>query len=129
MIGTQAVLTTIICVLSIRYGVGGVSTQDRVMMCIAGLGLVGWVLLSSPLLATVSVVLADTVGVVLMLPKTWADPRSETLSTFALAALAGALSAVAVGGLDVNLLLYPSYFAIANGAIATIIAVRRRRTA
>lgn len=126
MIGTQAVFTTIIWLLSIRRGVGGVSTAERLLLGVAGLGLAGWALFSSPLLATIGVVVADTVGVVMMVPKTWKDPASETLSTFTLAALAGAFSAVAVGGLDMTLLLYPAYFALANGVVATIIAVRRR---
>jgi hypothetical protein len=62
-----------------------------------------------------------------MVPKTHRDPHSETLATFALASLGGALAAGAVGVLDVSLLLYPTYYCLANGAIAVLIA-RRRRT-
>jgi len=37
---------------------------------------------------------------------------------------AGLLSALAVAELDVSLLLYPVYFFVANGLIASIIALR-----
>ena len=40
---------------------------------------------------------ADLVAAVMMLPKTWRDPQSETLSTFVLAAVSGALAVGAVG--------------------------------
>lgn len=39
------------------------------------------------------------------------------------------LSAAAVGAFDGSLLLYPAYFAVANGATAAVIAARRRRAA
>jgi hypothetical protein len=61
-----------------------------------------------------------------MLPKTWRDPWSETLSTFVLASASGVLSAIAVGAMDASLLLYPAYFAAANGVTAAVIALRRR---
>ena len=61
----------------------------------------------------------------MMTPKTYRDPDSETLVTFMLASVAGALAAGAVGTLDVSLLLYPTYFCLANGAIALLILQRR----
>jgi hypothetical protein len=60
-----------------------------------------------------------------MVPKTYRDPDSETLVTFALASLAGVLAAAAVASLDPSLLLYPAYYCLANGAIALLI-IRRR---
>ena len=76
--------------------------------------------------ATACVVVADMLGVCLMLPKTWRDPSSETLATYALASAAGFLSMFAVGGLDLSLLLYPISFFVANGLIAVVIIGRTR---
>ena len=61
-----------------------------------------------------------------MIPKTYRDPDSETLATFAFASLGGLLAAGAVGTLDLSLLLYPLYFGLVNGAIAILIHHRRR---
>ena len=70
-------------------------------------------------------VAADLIGAAMMVPKTYRDPGSETLVTFAFASLGGALAAGAVGAVDVSLLLYPVYYCVINGAIALLIWERR----
>ena len=66
------------------------------MVVVAGGGVTGWLLADEPAVATACVVAADLIGVALMLPKTYRDPESETLITFALASVGGALAATAV---------------------------------
>lgn len=125
MAGSQAVLTVIIFLLAIRRGEGGVSRVDALMIAVAAGGVSGWLLADEPIVATLCVVAADLIGVALMIPKTYRDPDSETLVTFALASVAGILAAAAVATPDASLLLYPAYYCLANGAIALLI-VRRR---
>jgi hypothetical protein len=125
MVGVQAVLTGLVFLLSIRHGEGGVSPADITMIAIAGAGVVGWIVADEPLVATACVVAADLIAVGLMVPKTYRDPDSETLVTFAFASLGGALAAGAVGAIDVSLLLYPVYYCVINGAIALLIWERR----
>jgi hypothetical protein len=127
MVATQAMVTTVVFLLSIRHGEGGLSTLDLTVVAIAALGVLGWFAFSTPVIATACVVFADTLGVALMLPKTWREPSSETLTTYVLASAAGLLSALAVAELDVSLLLYPLYFFVANGLIASIIVLRSER--
>ena len=98
------------------------------MVAIAGGGVTGWVLADEPIVATACVVAADSIGVALMVPKTYRDPDSETLATFALASIAAALAAIAVAAPDPALLLYPAYFCVANGFIALLIVRRRAVT-
>src|SRR5262249_51170311 len=101
---------------------------DLTMLALAAAGLVGWAIAAEPVVATIFVVLADAIGLGLMVPKTVRDPESETLSTFVMASVSGVLGAIAVGELDEALLLYPVYYAIGNGVIATIIWTARRRS-
>jgi hypothetical protein len=124
MVATQAMVTTLVFLLSLRHGEGGLSPLDLTAVAIAMLGVLGWFVFSTPVIATACVVFADTLGVALMLPKTWREPSSETFTTFALASAAGLLSALAVASLDASLLLYPVYFFVANGLIASIIVIR-----
>ena len=126
MAGTQAVLTSLIFVLAIRRGVGGVTSIELIMIAVAGAGVIGWILADRPIVATACVVAADLIGAAMMVPKTHRDPESETLVTFALASLGGALAAGAVGAIDASLLLYPAYYCIVNGALALLIHQRRR---
>ena len=125
MAGTQAALTTLIFMLAVRYGAGAMSTDDLVMIGIAAGGIVGWLVADEPIVATACVVAADLIAMAMMVPKTWGDPGSETLSTFALASVSGALAAGSVAALDPALLLYPVYFCVGNGLLALLI-VRRR---
>ena len=125
MAAVQAVLTTVIFVLSIRKGEGGLSPAELIMIGIAGAGVIGWIVADEPLVATVCVVAADLVGAAMMVPKTYRDPESETLVTFAFAGVGGALAAGAVGAVDLSLLLYPVYYCLINGAIALLIYHRR----
>ena len=127
MAGMQALLTGLVFLLAIRLGMGGLSPAELVLLGFAGAGVVGWLVADEPVVATACVVAADVVGIALMVPKTWRDPHSETLSTFALAALSGALATGSVGALDPSLLLYPVYFCLGNGALALLISARRRR--
>ena len=125
MVAAQAALTSFIFLLAIRRGEGGMSSPELAMIALAGAGVIGWIVVDEPIVATACVVAADLIGAAMMVPKTWRDPESETLVTFAFASVAGALAAGAVGTLDVSLLLYPIYFCLANGAIAVLIVERR----
>jgi hypothetical protein len=124
MVAVQAVLTGLIFLLAIRRGEGGVAPGELAMIALAGAGVVGWAIADEPVVATVCVVAADLVAVGLMVPKTWRDPGSETLITFVLGSVSGALAAGAVGELDASLLLYPVYYCLGNAAIALLIVSR-----
>ena len=125
MPAAQTVLTSLIFFLAIRRGVGGVSAGDRAVMAIAGAGVIGWMVADEPIVATACVIAADAIAAAMMVPKTYRDPDSETLSTFVLASLGGALAAGAVGSPELSLLLYPLYFVVVNGALALLIHHRR----
>jgi len=128
MAAVQALTTVIIFVLAIPRGEGGLSRVDAIMIAIAAGGVTGWVVADEPIVATACVVAADAIGVALMVPKTYRDPDSETLTTFALASVAAVLAAAAVAEPDPSLLLYPVYYCLANGLLALLIVRRRAVT-
>ena len=125
MPATQVLLIGLVFVLAIQRGEGGLGKLDALMIAIAGAGIAGWLVAEEPLAGTACVVVADLVAAALMVPKTFRDPKSETLSTFVLASVAGALAAASVGAADLALLLYPVYFCLVNAAIALLIYQRR----
>jgi hypothetical protein len=127
LVGVQTVTMTVILLLSVRFGMGGASLIDLSLIGFAALGIFGWAISSEPVVATLFVVVADLIGGLMMLPRTWRNPWSETPPMDVLASASGVCGAVAVGELDASLLLYPSYFAFGNGAIAAVILHRRRR--
>ncbi len=126
MTAAQIAVNLLVIALAVRLGTGGVTAPEVTLMAFAAVGVAGWFLVDEPLVAIGCVIAADLIGAAMMVPKTWRSPHSETLSTFALASLAGALALGSVGGLEPSLLLYPLYFCLVNGALALVI--RHRRT-
>ncbi len=127
MAGTQAIVTSFVFVLAIRWGEGGLRPAEAATIALAGAGVVAWVLAEDPTIATGAVMVADLLAIALMVPKVYRDPGSETLSTYVLASICGALAVGAVGAFDVALLVYPAYYCVINAGIATLILSRRAR--
>ena len=125
MAGAQAMLTTLVFVLAVRHGEGGLSSTDVAFTAMAAAGVIGWLVADEPIVATAFVVAADLLAAAMMAPKTYRDPGSETLASFALASVGGALAAGAAGSTSLALLMYPIYFCVVNAAIALLIYTRR----
>jgi hypothetical protein len=125
MAGAQAMLTTLVFILAIHRGEGGLCATDVLLTAVAGAGVAGWVVFDEPIVATASVVAADLLAAAMMTPKTYRDPGSETLASFALASVGGALATGAAASAEPALLIYPAYFCAVNAAIALLIHRRR----
>ncbi len=122
---SQALGTCLVFALALRLGSGGVSRVELALIALAGAGVLGWFAADEPVIATGGAILADFIGATMMLPKAWREPRSETMSTFALASVGGILTAGSVGVLAPSLLVYPIYFALINALLAVVIGYRR----
>jgi hypothetical protein len=123
----QVIVNGLIFVLAVRRGVGGTSLADRTMLAIAAGGAIGWIVAGEPFVATACVVVADLLGLAMMMPKAYRDPESETLATFALAAVSGAFATAAVGSVDPALVIYPIYLCLGNLGLAMLIHRARTR--
>jgi hypothetical protein len=124
-LATQALGTCFVFVLSIRLGSGGLSRVELALIAVAGAGVAGWLAVDEPLIATGCVIVADFVAALMMLPKAWCDPGTETISTFVIAGLGGAMAAGSVGSVSLAVLAYPVYFMLINATLAAVIGFRR----
>ena len=125
----QAVSCAAVFALSLRRGVGGVTRLELALLGVAALGVVGWLVAGDPVVATCSVVVADLIAVGLMLPKTYRQPGSETLATYAIGVVSTLFALVAVNSTAPSLLIYPLYILAADGAVVAVIVLRRRSLA
>ena len=123
-LASQALGTCLVFALAVRFGSGGVSRTDLALIGLAGVGVAGWLAADEPVIATSCVIAADFVAALMMLPKTWRQPGSETLATYVFASLGGAATVGAVGVLSVPLLIYPVYFILVNAGLAGVIVYR-----
>lgn len=115
--GFDTIGVVAIFILSIKYGVGGVTRRDVAALIAAGIGLMLWYVTSHAVLALLIIILIDAIGTCLTVIKAYKDPESETISMWLLVAIAGVLGAFSVGTLDPILLTYPIYIFLANIAV------------
>lgn len=125
----ETAAVTIVFLLSLKYGVGGLTRRDLKALIGAGIGLILWALTHEAAWAIVFVVLVDSIGALLTLIKAYEDPESETLSTWFISGTSGVFGTLAVGSLNPALLLYPLYIVLANylTVIAQILGRKRKR--
>lgn len=93
----------------------------------AAVGLVLWQTLDRPILALAVTIFIDFCGVVPTLRKSFADPNSETLSTWLIVGTGAVFGIFAVGNWNITLLAYPMYLALANLGVAAAIGLGKLR--
>lgn len=118
---------TVIFLLSLRFGYGGLHRRDIISLIFAALGLVLWLFTHHPLVALLIVVAVDAAGAWLTVYKAYKDPGSETLATWWLDCLSNLLGLLAVGSLSFSLMLYPAYLLVANAAVVAAIYLARMK--
>lgn len=117
----------IVFLLSIKYGVGGFLLRDKLSLAFAGLGLLLWYLTNNAAFALWITILVDMSAFYLVLIKTYNDPSSELPLLWGGGVITGLLSAVSVGRFDVNLLAFPTYYALSSGLIFSTIIYRSKK--
>ncbi len=123
----QTIAVLVIFLLSIKYGVGGLTNRDIKALVAAGLGLILWWVTSEPLYALLIVIGIDCIGSYLTMIKSYEEPESETLSTWVISGTSGIFGALAVGVLSPVLLAYPVYIVIANYTIVVALFLGKKR--
>jgi hypothetical protein len=111
--GIDAIGSLIVFALSLKYGVGGWSWLDRFALSVAAIG----VAISLIVHALFGVILADGVGAVLTILKTYRKPDSETSITWFGVGTSALFGALSVGHFRPALLLYPLYLAIGSYSV------------
>lgn len=108
-------------------GYGGITTINVIALTLALLGIILWVTLSSPLAALLSVLVAEIIGALMIVFKSYRHPQSETLLMWSLGIVASGLNILAVGKYDPALLAFPVYLFVANIAIVSAIFLGAQR--
>lgn len=113
----DALASLIVLVLSLSRGVGGYTRLDMLALAIALAGALVSILVDKPIIALLGVIIADLAGVLLTIKKTYQEPASETTLSWLLFGFAASFGALAVGKVELELLLYPIYIAIVCFAV------------
>lgn len=124
--GSQVSGTVVIFLLSIKRGTGAfLSWKYTMYFLIAASGLVIWYYSKSAAYALVITISISFLGCGLTVQKAYDDPKSETISTWAIAMVSSLLAALSVGQLNWVLLAYPLYLLALSGAIIGALLLAR----
>ncbi|MBW4061426.1 hypothetical protein HJC99_02550 [Candidatus Saccharibacteria bacterium] len=115
--------------LALKYGVGGWNRLDKIALVIAGVGIIVSIVVRQQLIALVGVIVADAASASLTIRKAYLDPASEDPLAWLLVGLSAVCALIAVGRIDVQLLIYPIYLALANFGVVVAQRVGFRRVA
>ena len=107
--GIFLVRATYLFAMSLKFGVGGATTLDRVCLTVAVLAVIAYLTTKNAWLAVGLAILADLIGYIPTFVKTWHKPKSEDPTFFAIEGLASLFAAVAVGEWVIGIVL-PLYF-------------------
>lgn len=127
--GGQTFAVLIILLLSIKYGVGGLTKRDIRALIAAGIGLVIWYVTKEAAWALFIVIGIDSVGTSLTAIKSYEDPESETFSTWIISGTSGIFGTLAVGSFNLVLMAYPFYIIFANYLIVAMMLLGKRKLA
>ncbi len=124
--GLDLLGSVIILGLSIKYGVGGLSFNDKLAFVLAVIGILASLIAKQPVIAILGVVLADVSAAVLTWIKVWRDPGSETTISWLLFATGGVCSLFLIRPWSWALAVYPLYLAVANYIVPMLQLLRKR---
>ncbi len=122
----SAVQGTVIFILSLKRGMGGWAKLDIICLAIALTGVILWQSSGRPIIGLYASIIADFVGCVPMLVKTYKLPETENWMFFAMDTIASILTLAALSSFTLYTLGYPIYIFLINGATVMLILTRRQ---
>lgn len=117
----SALQSIVIFALSIKYGMGGRAKIDILCLVIALAGIIIWKITNNPITGLLASILADFVGMIPALIKTYKFPETETRTFYALDTAAATLTLCAIATFTYQEFSYPIYILAINFAMVLLI--------
>lgn len=112
-----------IFLLSLKFGVGGTTKTDIIVLIGALSGVVIWQILDTPAASVIANVLVSLISSIPTFQKAYLQPASETKLKWILGSIAALFAAISVGALSFTLLLLPVYSFFYQGFIVGLLVV------
>jgi hypothetical protein len=115
----------VISILSLKYGVTGWGTLDKV--CLAGALLAAglWIWTGSALLAFILTLIIDMLGIIPTIWKTWFEPGEEDLTSWTILLIGGISSIFAIEKWEFVVASYPLQITVTTLIIVLFILIRK----
>jgi len=115
--------TTLIALLSLKYGEGGWTKLDRACLFASGISLVLWWLSGNPVIALTINILIDAIGAIPTIMKTYHDPKHENRYAWSIWLAAYFVNLFAIGSWTYAIAAYPIYL-FAQALMVVFLAYR-----
>ncbi|MCX6824288.1 MAG: hypothetical protein NT085_04120 [candidate division SR1 bacterium] len=119
--GVSALQSILIFSLCIKYGMGGWAKTDIICLVIAGIGILVWKLTNNPVMGLLASILADFVGFIPALIKTYKFPETETRIFYILDVFAATFTILAITNFTYQETSYPIYILAINFVMVILI--------
>ena len=103
-----------------------IKTFDKICLVGALIAISLYLFLHNALLSVIVVTLTDFIGFLPTIRKSYAEPKTETLSTYGLSSASSAFALFALTNFNITTSLYLITLVITNGLCAVIILVQRK---
>lgn len=113
----------IIALLSIKYGKGGWSRFDKVCLFGAGFSIFLWWLFDSPIVALMTNILIDFLGLLPTIRKAYLEPETEDLTAWLLFFLGNTLNLFAAEAWIFTIYIYPIYMFLGSGIVTMLVLI------
>ncbi|GAB4163102.1 MAG: hypothetical protein Fur003_5870 [Candidatus Dojkabacteria bacterium] len=121
----QAIGGVVLFILSIKFGVGGKSKSDLIVLTGALISLLMWKLTSNATLALILSIITDLIAFWPTVRKIWQSPETEEWKFYCSDILAGALSILSLKSFAFPGIIYPLYIFLINLFATSLILLRR----
>lgn len=119
--------STVIFLLSLKYGEGGWTPFDRKCLGAAGASLVFWAAFGSPLIALLTNTVIDIIGGLPTIKKSYYDPDSEDRFTWTFFFLGALINIFAIREWAFIIAFYPVAMMALIAVIFTLVVIRPQR--
>lgn len=123
---TVAVISFIVCFMSLKNGTKYITTSDTIFFIMALVAAGLWLLAKQALLSSILLSLSDLLGIIPTIRKAWNKPNEETLSMWSLNTFRHGLAIVALNKYNIITMLNPSIWVVTNASFSIILITRRR---
>jgi hypothetical protein len=124
-----AAVPLFVAILSIKYGKGGWTPFDRYCLLGAGLSMLLWWILNSPLIALLINLLIDFLGALPTIRKVYYEPRSEDRAAWTWFFAGNTVNLFAVKSWKFTDASYPIYMFLVTGFIIVLMSTEKRHEA
>jgi hypothetical protein len=122
------VSSILIFVLSIRFGMGGLSKFDIFCMVMAAVGIIIWLITDNPVLTLYFYIGVKAFGLLQTIVKAYYYPKTENILAWTMSATASMLNLFAISNWTPQLALFPLYAMIADSLVAVMLLSANFRT-